>query len=159
MRSAIGSRTLPSSLPWSKWRAIQPSTQSVAPRTAEQHRRREQLVVGEQPEEERRARRAATSEMTFGSVTIRDPRSVAHRANRTRSIQSSPAYAPPSTGIAVPVTKDAGFRAQERRDPPEVRRVADAPRRGSRPRRIELAAVERPDPLGVVEARAGASSP
>ncbi len=33
-RSAVGSRTLPSSLPWSKWRAIQPSTQSVAPSTA-----------------------------------------------------------------------------------------------------------------------------
>ena len=33
-RSAVGSRILPSSLPWLKCRAIQPSTQSVAPRTA-----------------------------------------------------------------------------------------------------------------------------
>ena len=141
MRSATGSSTLPRSLPWSKWRAIQPSTQSEAPSTASSAGRREQLVVGEQPDEDRCAREAHQGD----HVRDRDdprPAVRAHHRMRTRSIQNSPVYAPPSTGMAVPVTKRRRFRAQERRDPAEVLGSAEHPGRDPGLRRIEVAAVE-----------------
>ena len=72
----------------------------------QQRGRREQLVVGEQPDEDRCAGEAGQRD----HVRDRDdPRPAVrpHRPNRTRSIQNSPVYAPPSTGMAVPVTKDA----------------------------------------------------
>ena len=104
-------------------------------------------------------RAGATSEITFGSVTIRDPSRPAcpdsYTDRPTRfDLRAARCTHHRRPGMAVPVTKDA---ASEQRN--AATRPKSAGRRRSRPAAIPAAiasssaAVERPDALGVVEAR------
>ena len=106
----------------------------------------EQVVVGQQPQEDRRADQAHQRDhvgqchdprCTFATCRARHP-----YRDRTRSseVQSRPVYAPPSIGMAVPVTKDAAS---------EQRNAATRPKSSGRPI----------TPAGIPASRASSSPP
>ncbi len=73
-RSATGSMTLPSVEPWSKRRAIQPSTQSVAPSTASSTAAAPRRSAPNSSHTNHGTQHSRTSVMALGTVTMRASR-------------------------------------------------------------------------------------
>ena len=124
IRSATGSSTLPRSLPWSKRRAIQPSTQSEAPSTASSAAAaRSSSSASSHTNTGTHARR--TSEMRFGTVTILRLRIRAHRGIVGGRPSEQPRVRPAVDGNGGP--GEEGRRSRSTGTPRSARSPRDRP--------------------------------